>query len=93
MKNMMDIGGAVSAMKNGHRVARIGWNGRGMWICYHPGYPGGVPIGTTEATATGLELGTVCRILPYILMYTADRALVPWLASQTDLLAEDWVEV
>jgi len=31
--------------------------------------------------------------LPYIYMFTADKQLVPWLASQTDVLAEDWVKV
>lgn len=28
--------------------------------------------------------------LPYLYMYTADKQLVPWLASQTDILADDW---
>lgn len=31
--------------------------------------------------------------LPYIYMYTADKNLVPWLASQTDVLSSDWQEV
>lgn len=31
--------------------------------------------------------------LPYIYIHTVQGDLVPWLASQTDILAEDWTEV
>ena len=90
MPVVMDIGDAVRAMKNGHRVARAGWNGRGMWLCYFPGYPDGVGINDTAARATHIPEGTVCKFLPYITMRTVDGSFVPWLASQTDLLATDW---
>lgn len=84
------IGWAINQMRAGNRVARAGWNGKGMWLAYQPGYPGGIPINANTAKATGLVEGTVCRFLPYIMMRTADGSFVPWLASQTDILAEDW---
>jgi hypothetical protein len=71
-------------------VQRAGWNGKGMWLCLMPGYPDGVPINTNTAQATGLPEGESHRFLPYILMRTVDGSFVPWLASQTDILAEDW---
>jgi len=84
------IGQAVEEMKNGRQVARIGWNGKGMWLAYQPGYPNGIPINANTARATGQPEGTVMRFLPYVMMRTADGAFVPWLCSQTDLLATDW---
>lgn len=69
----MDFGQALGKLKLGERVARIGWNGKGMWIQLQR------PDSHSKMT------------LPYIYMYTAQGDLVPWLASQTDVLAEDWV--
>lgn len=89
----MDFGDAVRALKRGELVARRGWNGKNMWLAYQKAYPQGIPINRNTAEATGLPEGTVCRFLPYLVMKTADGAFVPWLASQTDVLAEDWVEV
>lgn len=87
----MDFGEAVRALKAGKLVARAGWNGKGMWLAYQPGYPDGVPINANTAKAIGLPEGTVCKFLPYIIIRTAgEGCLVPWLASQTDVLAEDW---
>lgn len=87
----MNIGFAVGAMRD-HRlkVRRAGWNGKGMFVCYQAAYPDGIPINQNTADATGLPPGTVCRFLPYIMMRTAQGDFVPWLCSQTDLLAEDW---
>ena len=68
----MNFGHALAALMDGHRVARDGWNGKGMWIDIH-----------APQTLSRMSL-------PYIFMKTADNHLVPWLASQTDLLAEDW---
>lgn len=87
---MLTFGQALEALKSGARVSRAGWNGRGMWLAYQAGYPNGIPINANTARATGLAEGTVCRFLPYIMMRTVDGSFVPWLASQTDVLAEDW---
>lgn len=68
----MTFGDALWHLKDGRRVMRKGWNGKGMWL-------------ELERPAPGSKM-----TLPYIYMKTADNNLVPWLASQTDLLAEDW---
>lgn len=86
----MNFGEALAALKDGKRIARAGWNGKGMWLAYQRGYPLGIAINKNTADATGLPEGTVRRFLPYIIMKTATDEFVPWLASQTDVLAEDW---
>ena len=68
----MDFGEAIHNLKAGKRVARKGWNGKGMWLELQ------VPDAHSKMS------------LPYIYLKTADNNLVPWLASQTDMLAEDW---
>ena len=86
-----DIGWDVTEMRlHGGKVRRAGWNGKGMFLVFQKGYPDGIPINANTAQATGIPQGTVCRFLPYIMMLTADASFVPWLASQTDLLATDW---
>lgn len=88
-----DIGVAVRLAKMGVRVTRTGWNGKGMYIAYQKGYPDGIPINKNTADATGIQEGVVCNFLPYLMMKTADveTTFVPWLASQTDILADDWM--
>ena len=77
----MDFGYAVKMMKEGKRASRIGWNGKGMWLRL-----------AESPTKTEYRIdGEVFGFLPYIQMKTADDKIVPWLASQTDVLAEDWV--
>lgn len=93
MNETFGIGMAVKEMQDGRRVARDGWNGKGMYLAYQKGYPDGIPINKNTAEATGLPEGTVCKFLPYIMMRTADGSFVPWLCSQTDLLARDWMVV
>lgn len=89
----MTFGDALVALKGGSLVARAGWNGKNMYLAYQAAYPDGIPINASTARATGLAEGTVCRFLPYIMMRTADGSFVPWLASQADVLAEDWSTV
>jgi hypothetical protein len=98
MPELMNFGDALAKLKSGTRVARLGWNGiligwNGIWIAYQKAYPSGIPINANTAEATGTPQGTVCKFLPYIMMKTADGSFVPWVASQTDVLAEDWVTV
>lgn len=83
---------ALYALKAGSRVARAGWNGKGMWLTLSPG--GVIPAdkfwaANNRAFAEAQPNGEV-EVLPYITMKTADDKIVPWLASQIDLLAEDW---
>lgn len=86
----MDFSQALNDLKSGHKLTRKGWNGKGMYIVLQAGYPDGIPINRNTAEATELPEGTVMRFLPYLMMYTAQGDFVPWVASQTDLLAEDW---
>lgn len=86
----MDFGEALAGLRSGRKLQRAGWNGKGMWIVLQKAYPDGIPINRNTSEATGLPEGTVCRFLPYLMMKTADDSFVPWLASQTDILAEDW---
>lgn len=74
----MDFGSAVAALKNGQRVQRAGWNGKGMFLFYVQSW-----------TYTDGQQDNYPN-LPFIAMKTADNKVVPWLASQTDVLAEDW---
>ena len=66
------FGNALEYLKQGRKMTRVGWNGKGMYIELQR------PTALSKMT------------LPYIYMKTAQGGLVPWLASQTDLLAEDW---
>lgn len=80
----MNFSHALELLKTGGVVARAGWNGKGMWLTLVTGWNGtlGAPVGRLPHGWKGHA--------PFIAMYTADGFLVPWLASQTDLLAEDW---
>ena len=89
----MDFGDALRALKDGDRVTRSGWNGRGMFVVYQKGYPDGIPINANTAQATGIPEGTVCYFRPYLMMKTVDDEFVPWVISQTDALADDWERV
>lgn len=75
----VDFGTVICELKEGRRATRKGWNGKGMWIelCTPPG----------EFTD---KYGDTYGRRPYLYMKVADNTLVPWVASQTDLLAEDW---
>lgn len=83
----MDFSTALDHIKAGRRCYREGWNGKGMFVFLVPGsrfevsrppllgiYPEGTPIDYRS----------------HIDMKTADGSIVPWVASQTDLLANDW---
>lgn len=85
-----DFGVALQLLRGGDRVTRRGWNGKGMYIVLQAGYPDGIPINENTSRATGLATGTVCKFRPYLMMWTADQTFVPWVASQTDVLAHDW---
>lgn len=81
---------ALIMLKTGHKVARIGWNGKGMYVVFQGGYPQGIPINANTAQATEIPEGTVMKFRPYLMMYTAAGEFVPWVASQSDLLEDDW---
>ncbi|HSC15414.1 MAG TPA: DUF2829 domain-containing protein, partial [Gammaproteobacteria bacterium] len=77
----MDFAWALGKLREGERVARAGWNGKGMWI--------GLVRGGEWTFTNGRWDNYPCR--DFIAMKTVDEQVVPWLASQTDILADDWV--
>jgi hypothetical protein len=88
----VDFSECLRLIKTGQRMKRIGWNGKGMYITYKPGYPDGIPCNKATAVAHGFIEGDIITYGPYLEMYTASGRIVPWLASQSDLLAEDWTQ-
>lgn len=84
----MNFGQAIEALKSGVKVAREGWNGKGMFLYHVPAQS--YPAVTDVAKAT---FGEQVPYGAYIAMKTAQNNVVPWLASQTDVLAEDWAVV
>jgi hypothetical protein len=86
----MDFGEAINGLKLGHRLARAGWNGKGMYI-YH--VPANRYAPTTDAgrEIAGMQQDGLVPYRAYIAMKTAQGDVVPWLASQSDVLETDWV--
>lgn len=92
----MNFGQAIEALKEGKRVARAGWNGKGMWLVLVPATPNcqfreGTPYhAALNPQKEAVQQGTV-TINAHIDMYTASGEMQPgWLASQTDMLSDDW---
>lgn len=96
----MTFGDALEALKVGQKVAREGWNGKGMWLSLSTSQD--VAFASARAIpasafwsdnnrAYAEEQGGYATVLPCITMKTATgEILMGWLASQTDMLAEDW---
>ncbi|MCY9308728.1 DUF2829 domain-containing protein [Bacillus inaquosorum] len=86
-----DFGWAIRKLKEGFKVARKGWNGKGMWIALMPSLYLDKDIingRTKKHIGEGVDLDSQ----PYLVMWTASQQWQPgWLASQADMLAEDWV--
>jgi len=77
-------------MQSGRRVSRLGWNGEGMFIFLVPGSR----FTVNRAPLLGIyPEGTVIDYCPHVDMRTADGKIVPWICSQSDLLATDWCVV
>lgn len=96
----MTFGLALDSIKRGAKVARTGWNGKNMWLALsgsttQPRNIAHENFWSKNASEWArTENGGGAEVLPCILMKTADsRILMGWLASQTDMLAEDWLIV
>jgi hypothetical protein len=87
----MNIGWAIDTMKSGGKVRRGSW-GESFWVVLQKGYPKGIPINANTAEATGIPEGTVMRFHPYLMLHVpdGDGMFAPWIAGNSDLLAEDW---
>lgn len=75
------FGHAVELIKLGHRLTRKGWNGKGMYITLVSG----------ENWAMDKHENTVCEKRDWLGIKTVDDQFMPWVPSQSDVLAEDWV--
>jgi len=106
IKDGLTFGEAVNALKSGKRVARKGWNGKGMFLKYVQSYPcngygmPATPFTTANAEEKDIKQAThEGQMRSFIMMKTAGNSaywgegfsdFVPWLASQSDILEEDW---
>jgi len=90
--NGMTFGQAIEAMKHGKKVARAGWNGKGMWIVMVKAENYDI-LTAPHGDGKDTPLWECKGLLPWIGMKTADNKFVPWLASQSDMLCDDWMVV
>lgn len=81
----MTFGQALMVLKQGRKVAREGWNGKSMWIYLVPAayYP-------AQTDAAKAHFGATAPYRAYLAMNTAQGDVVPWAASQSDVLENDW---
>ena len=95
----MTFGLALEALKLGHKVARTGWNGKGMWLSLSCDESRMVHANNfwskNNAEYARQQPGEMAEVLPCITMKTTNAQgrvaiLMGWLASQTDMLSEDW---
>lgn len=90
----LNFGQALEALKTGKRISRKGWNGKGMFLFLLPA--GNVPTRAIHDPALREVIeqevgGDSFDALGSIRMFTADKKILTgWLASQTDILSEDW---
>ena len=93
--NGLNFGQAIELLKRGNKLARSGWNGKGMFIYLVRGTE--IPSTQLRNEAKekmGIDESALIKINPHIDMKAADGSIViGWLASQTDMMAEDWVIV
>jgi Protein of unknown function (DUF2829). len=106
----LTFGLAIEALKQGKKVARKGWNGKGMYLKLNSSYPVNGHLNpdsphnvlpeTNPDGSPNITQGKGGQMLSFIVMKVAGDSqywgegfsdYVPWLASQTDILAEDWV--
>jgi hypothetical protein len=107
MQELVNFGQAIEALKQGKRVARNGWNGRGVFIFMRPSddlslefiihkvksIPKNVKIYYIKEIQKGnSKLTDIVTFGHYLCMKAVDGSIINgWLASQTDILTEDWV--
>ena len=79
VKENATFGDALEALKKGSAASRDGWNGKGMFLILNQDPDDAQQLMHRDG-----------KLLPHIMMKTVQGDYVPWLASQTDMLAEDW---
>jgi hypothetical protein len=92
----MNFGDALNLLKRGGKVCRLGWNGKDMFLIFIKGTDWKVSTIREQtqflrSILPNLDINKDApRFLPWIGIKTADNCFVPWLASQPDILADDW---
>ena len=76
----MTFGQALKEIHNGHRLARAGWNSKGMWVCQVKNWNGNF----------GGDLPPDWSAAPFIAIKGVNNAMSPWTPSQQDMQATDW---
>lgn len=83
----LTFGLAIEALKKGQKVARAGWNGKGQWLSF-------VGVGFYDVGLSIVnphhDMGKLLKLRPWIGIKTVGDEFMPWLASQSDMLAADW---
>ena len=89
----MTFGIALELLKKGCKVAREGWNGKGMFVVYQKGYPDGIPCNKQTAEAWGINEGDLFKCNPYLQIKQVDGSRSMWGRSIGGVLSEDWIVV
>ena len=88
-----NFGTALEIVRHGGKIARKGWNGKGMFVVYQKGYPQGIPCNKQTAEAWGINEGDLFKCNPYLQIKQVDGSHSMWVPSIGDVLAEDWTIV
>ena len=90
MEEQINFGEAIVALKQGHKVARLSWNGKGMYIYLVPAssYPAQRNINKTVVSEFENDM---VPYTAYIAMKTVRNEITPWAPAQSDVLEEDWI--
>ncbi|WP_017728504.1 DUF2829 domain-containing protein [Halalkalibacterium ligniniphilum] len=86
----MNFEQALENLKQGCKLGRTGWNGKGMFVVFQKGYPQGIPCNKQTAEAWGMKEGELFKCEPYLQIKTAQGSHAMWVPSINDVLAEDW---
>lgn len=86
----MNFSKALELLKQDKKLARRGWNGRGMFVVRQKGYPNGIPCNKQTAEIWGLKEGDLFKCNPYLQIKNVDGSHSMWVPSTGDLFAEDW---
>lgn len=86
----MDFSEALRLLKSGKRITRRGWSGQGQWLEIQESLPDGFPQAIGSMCENGIREWYYKPTLPFIIVHMSSGHVVPWTASQKDVLFDDW---
>lgn len=86
----MNFSEALDLLKQGSKLQREGWNGKGQFVVMQKGYPEGIPANKNTREAWDLKEGELFVVEPYLQIRTTRNSHAMWVPSISDLFAEDW---